>query len=303
MEKNLNTNQPQTTEKIPHSGNLPGDLRETPMRHFETPLADAPVNPLDINDFTATEVITAVPEKKSRKKLLIGASAGLAGVALVAGSIMGINAAMSNGTEKEPPVTDPKTPVEVEEETPTPEVQPTEGQAFEIEAGLDSEAFSQKYLELYENWINAGANESLREIGLSTDEPWETILPKIANENRDTFGDAMFPADWESNSRLAMFADRYSDINLYTLQAYTSTAWSQDTHPENVEAYRIESIYKEVSELQASESGRTVVISFANKTNGEMNIIGTAGDKDYTLSLTTAVENGVEKVTEWDFIK
>lgn len=172
-----------------------------------------------------------------------------------------------------------------------------------IEAGLDSETFAKKYLELYEAWINAGANESLREIGLSTDEPWETILPKIANENRSVFGDAMFPADWENNSRLVMFADRYSEINLYTLQAYTATAWSQDTHPENVEAYRIESVYKEVSELQSSEEGRTVIISYANKTNGDKNTIGTAGDKDYTLSLTTAVENGFEKVTEWDFIK
>lgn len=113
-----------TERQIPHSGNpnLPEGLREQPVNDFdntrlseayERDLLETPTSPSAL-----PEALPAPEQKKSKKGLAIGISAGLAGAAIVAGSIIGINAAAQGGDEAEAPAADPKTTTEV---TPDPE--------------------------------------------------------------------------------------------------------------------------------------------------------------------------------------
>lgn len=283
MENNLNTNRPQTTEKIPHSGNLPGELRETPMRHFDTPLADAPVNPLDINDFTPTEVVTTAPEKKkSRKGLLIGASAGLAGVALVAGSIMGISAANSGEKETEPPVTDPKGTVEVEE-TPVEPTTPEEFRAayeasllrgealtehFTIPAGLTDQELGVVIIDKITEWENYGANKQL-DAWISNDlfEDSPTLQEKVddvASINAYSINKALFTADWQQKESLVQFADRLQHNNASTLGFF----WQTTIDPE---PYRTWAEVTTVNGAQLDEHSRELEVSFVEYANTDKN--------------------------------
>lgn len=319
MEKNLNTNQPQTTEKIPHSGNLPGDLRETPMRHFDTPLAEAPVNPLDINDFTPTEVISTAPEKKkSRKGLLIGASAGLAGVALVAGSIMGISAATSGEKETEPPVTDPKGTVEVEEEAP--ETVPyaetiLHGEAltqeFEIPTGLSDQELGTLFAERINDWENYGANPALDnelfEKGLNEDERL-AVYTDLAQKNADAIAPGLFGDSWQDNIIISQFKDQVQKNNRVTLDLNATT--SDKDYDEEAWSTRVEGVntINKTNEFTL-EGGRRLRIEFTVKDNSEKNRVDelTQSEQYPKEGVLTIVEatfmevDGKEVAVEFDY--
>lgn len=114
-------------EQVPHSG---VHLNERPVRTFDnTPPRDAVerglVNP---TPDTAEELAT----KKKRRGLIIGATATVAGAAVVAGSILGIKAA-TDAAGHTPPE---KNPNETSQ-TPTPEAKPKTWQE-EVAAAIEA---------------------------------------------------------------------------------------------------------------------------------------------------------------------
>ena len=143
---------------IPHSGDpsLPADMQDQPVNKFEnTPLiaADAmlseniPQDPSTMIENMPPLTTITDPEHvpKKRKGLVIGISVGLAGAAIAAGTIIGINANHSDDTKKnEPPKADPKaTSATTPSAAPTAEKSPsaTETEATKAElARLDTEA-------------------------------------------------------------------------------------------------------------------------------------------------------------------
>lgn len=171
-----------TEQQIPHSGNLPEQLREQPVQDFdntslpeavERELLQTPTSPASLPEAQPAPEQT----KKGKKGLVIGVSAGLAGAALVAGSIIGLNAAAGGAEEPEAPVADPKGTTEVTPE-PTASAEPEDKRTPEqIEADrifnlpkperwdeLDAmtlEEFNQQSIEArveYATWLNRDAS-------------------------------------------------------------------------------------------------------------------------------------------------
>ena len=171
-----------TEQQIPHSGNLPEQLREQPVQDFdntslpeavERELLQTPTSPASLPEAQPAPEQT----KKGKKGLVIGVSASLAGAALVAGSIIGLNAAAGGAEEPEAPVADPKGTTEVTPE-PTASAEPEDKRTPEqIEADrifnlpkperwdeLDAmtlEEFNQQSIEArveYATWLNRDSN-------------------------------------------------------------------------------------------------------------------------------------------------
>ena len=154
----MNEPTPRNTEQVNHSGKLPGELQETPVTEFNTPLNEAVEltdnegNPIittpesvesitnEQADFTETPftlnpdtlTIDKLQEKKSKKKLFFGIG-GVAITALLAfGTVLGIQSADNNKNDvpnnkpvAEAPIDPTAAPSEeapVTEATTTPEV-------------------------------------------------------------------------------------------------------------------------------------------------------------------------------------
>ena len=199
-------NQPEhiTSEQIPHSG-VHHD--EHPVDEFDnTPLPEAVerglVNPTP--DTPAELAPTDPTDKKSRKKLVIGGVAFLAGAAVIAGSVIGVKAA-GDAPKNAAPAPDPKATSQTPEATPTAAVEAIDPRQFDMPLNATPEELGQKYAELstatyagdltpavYEAFINDNS-------GITSQE----YAQKVATKNVTALFDAQYIPNWRDDPNLA----------------------------------------------------------------------------------------------------
>ena len=159
---------------------------------------------------------------------------------------------------------------------------------LQIPAGLSDEEFGRLVVEdRLTKWVNAGANEGLltrmEEEGLT----WEELLPKIADENRDLFVEALIEPSWrrDGNTQATIWTsytsesiERLREWNLSVLRSYVATQWSDS--PEDNEGYRVSlhvegygDVWSENGPGYSGGDGRVDAI-FAFQSNGDQNSRG-----------------------------
>lgn len=264
---------------VPHSGNLPGSLREQPVNDYdntslpqayERNLLEVPTSPA-----TIPEAQPAQEKKNPGKGLVIGLTAGVATAAIAAASFMGIKAATAEGNT-EAPNSDPKANSEIDSPPATPESYLPNRAEIEIQAGLSDEAFARAVLDRQSRWLNEGNEDSLRTRKSEANLSWEELEQIIAKQNAEVYSAALFGDDWPSNPNVAYYAEKSQQTNQYTISRYSATAWNSDQYPENLEGYRYIREYASV-EVLPTEPGadRTIAITYLNITNADKNFWGT----------------------------
>ncbi len=241
------------------------------------------------------------PEKKrSKKGLMIGIGSGLAGAAIAAGAVMGINAAaeapQSQPTAEAP--ADPSAPEAPTDSSPETPVSPElTVEQLEIPAGLSAEELGKLVVaDRFTAWRNAGAREDLNKRSAAENIAWADLLPRMAGENRDLFAEALFVPDWQLDTNLSVVAEAFSDINLNTLEGYVATEWSQDTKPENIEGYRSWYTVDSSRELSKSDSERIVEVKWSLHDNSDLNTRDPLKVTAGTYTMTFRTVDNVEKM-------
>ncbi len=311
-----------TEQTFPHSGgrNVPESLRESPVREFDkTSMQEAidmghlgvPTSPSAIAEALP---VNPTPEKKSRKKLLIGASAGLAGMAIAASAVIGINMSTkgdASPSNPETPKTDPKGTTEVITEPSTPEEYRAAYESsilrgeeltehFRIPAGLSDEELAETIMDRVDEWENYGANKELS-LWLNNRDLSETapslqeLVDEVSRENREAIEDALFTNDL---TEVLPFVERLERTNSSVLGFFKQT--SGDT-----EAYRTWSKITTISGIAMDESTRRIDISFTSHANTDKNRAVELGQSSArnvesssgTLSFTVTSDGEYEKIS------
>jgi hypothetical protein len=290
----------QDTQSVPHSGNLPEELREQPVKEFDnTTLSEAH----EQGRLKTPESPASLVENKSRRRgVIIGA--GVAGLALAAGAVFGVNA-LNQAPKSEPVATAPADPSEptaepapVPVETASPETDNLTVENLEVPAGLDAQTLGTVLVEdRFTQWYNAGAVNELNDTKFEANKPWDVLLSEIVDKNKSVFADALYVDDWETNPVLAQDVEGASQGNLSVLQNYVDTQWSGDEKPENKEGYRVWSTVDNVTELQNDGTSRTIEVSYENYSNSDLNEGPAPSRESGTYTITTTVVNGMEKIS------
>lgn len=289
-------------QPIPHSGTLPEELREQPVRDFDkTSLPEAYEQGRIVTPDSPAPLIEHRETKKSKKGVVIGLGAGAAGLALAAGAVFGVNALAPN-PGSEPTATaaaDPsETPAEADPSA-TAETDALTVERLEIPAGLDAETLGKTIVEdRFSEWVNAAAEDSLLDRAIDAGTGWDTLLPQIADENKEVFADALFESGWTTDAEVVHDVDSLRDTNLSTLQWYVSTAWSGDEKPENEEGFREWMTVDGVTELSNDGTTRTIEVASTYHDNSDKNSAPAPQTSEGgTWTITTTVVNGTEKIT------
>jgi len=300
---------PQKTENIPHSGNLPEGMRETPVRIFPESLDEAvnrglthPVPPAE----------TLLTPKKSKLALKIGA--GVAGI-LVAAGAYGFGAMSNDAPKNEPVATAPAEPTLEPSIAPSVEAtEPTPSENFEtimvngeklsvadleIPSGLDAEELGTMIVaDRFSSWLNAGAYEGLSKQLVSERLTWEVKLPQLAEENKATFAKALYVDGWETKTQLITSADSFKEANLGTLEWYTATQWSGDEKPENKEGFKNWKTIDGVQEVAAEDGIRVIDVAYTNHTNSDLNRGPSPQVEGGVYTITLEEVDGTEKISD-----
>lgn len=324
MEQNLNNNR--TTDKIPHSFHL----GEQPVQEFDNTSLEEAVEkgyiatPDHVHDLIVTErlPVEAQPavEKKSKKGLILGATAGMAGVAIAAGAFIGLNSGDSSEAAPETPPQSPGTEevvpeVPVEDTATTPETPVEQEMSYEqlverikIPAGLSAEEYAKTLIDSrLTNWTNAGTGEDLfngiMEHHSNSTEPISTFYEQKAEEASTPYIEALFIPDYEDVPSLK---------NTISFQisstAITYTSWMKTydydnsmTTPEWFEGLTVTSV--ETLEEDPENQARTIYVrgyqynnasdSLPDSVNAHLN------GKTWDHTITTRVIDGVEYIADW----
>ncbi len=205
---------------------------------------------------------TSNPNRRVRRAGLATGAAATAALALAA-------CAPSNNVDATPK------PVETSTSAPAPEFEGANPEDFIIPAGLDAEAAAKAVVEgALTDWENAGANDSLRNHILSSDESFDTVMQGVAEDNKVVVTDNLFIEGWESVESLSSLAAGAEQANFNNLSWFSSTAWS-DEEPENVEGFRT---WMEVTAVRETDDGdnnpdtRTILVDYTNNSNSDQNV-------------------------------
>lgn len=325
-----------TQEQVPHSGNLPGSLRETPDTTYGKPLSQAfdeqllitpqsvesiaPAGWYSVNEQSdqqywdgqvwvvpaATETAAKQPveteKKKGKKGLIVGISAGIAGAAVVAASL----ASITYANNEKPPVTvgehDEKIvddeDIKVDEEPSTPESYLPSREEIEIPAGLDAEAFAQAFIEKQNNWLNEGNEDILVDRSIEANAEWTEFSTIVTKENAAVYAAALLGDEWESNPDVAPYVEKMQLANEGIMRFYVTTAWNRDQHPENIEGYYYIRSVESVRIINSSETERTIEISYKNIDNTDKNSHEPYLSSGGTLLITSSVVGDTEIITK-----
>lgn len=206
--------------------------------------------------------VTSNPNRRTHRR------AGLATVA-AATAALALAACAPSNVDATPEPTETSTSV------PAPEFEGASPEDFIIPAGLDAEAAAEAVVEgALTSWDNAGANDSLRDRILGSDDSFDSVIAEVVAENKEVATDNLFVDGWESVPSLVSLADGSADINYQNLQWFTSTAWSQDEKPENTEGFRTSRdviAVQEIDDGDGDPNTRTIKLDYTTLTNGDKN--------------------------------
>lgn len=237
--------------------------------HVIAPERGPSVTPQDQEHALAPEV-----KRKSRRGLIIGLTGGLAGAALAASAIIGINVA--NQSPHSGPVAEaPADPSEVTPETSEPgELLPAD-MKLEIPAGLSAEELGQTFIDRYNAWGEAGSNyaaivDEQNEAGLKNISMGEFVTSK-AQEFAPYFADALFVSDWQDRPDLVDTYDALIRINAHRLELNIKT--SNPAYGDE-EAWSYVRAVDAVHEITSDGATRTLEIDFTDTNNADKNRVG-----------------------------
>lgn len=224
-----------------------------------------------------------------------------AGAALAVG-IAAVLAACSSPTQAEPvpsETTSTSAPSPEATETSSPEIV-TLVDFPELKAGLTTEELGVAFNEVLNLAENAGSGEAIRDRRREANVNWETMIAQVVDENQEVFTSQYFIDGWEEVPALANFASAMTQANTTALDWYTTTAWSGDEKPENVEGFRSWSEVTSTTETvdgDPNDAERTIVIETTSHTNSDKNLGPAPGSVGgiYTVKFTEV--NGLEKVS------
>lgn len=277
---------------------------ERPVDEFDNTDLSVAVERGLVNPVPDTPAELAPETPKKRRGLIIGASAAVAGAAIVAGSILGIKAASDANAEGAAPEPDPDQTTQVEPAPEEPEAEtPTLAEQIaekEIPAGLSPEEYADRLFELRTEWVNAGASDDLVDASIEANLTWEEFLPQVVDEKAEIYAPALFGANWKDSAELVEYVGEVKKLHLDVLLSYVRTAWNRDTNPENIEAYRYWSEPADTHLVKDEGAARHFQISVMNYSNADRNSApdGITGQNNGKIKMlfNTRIENGVEHI-------
>ncbi|TQO19694.1 hypothetical protein FB472_1267 [Rhodoglobus vestalii] len=170
------------------------------------------------------------PEKKKSRKALYAVVGSVAGAAVVAASILGIEAA-NNQPDKRPVATAPAEPSETPEATPTNTAEVLTVQLLEIPATLTPEQVGTTLIQdRLSAWYMTGANDQTYEERLAYNPSGKTIS-EVTSDFVDQkaagygviFAEALFIPDYQADEKLNAQATGWQKQNATGLAHYLST--------------------------------------------------------------------------------
>lgn len=195
-------------------------------------------------------------------------------------------------------------PVETSTSAPAPEFEGASPEDFIIPAGLDAEAVAEAVVEgSLTNWGNAGANDSLRDRILASDDSFDTVIAAVAAENKKVATDNLLVPGWESIDSLVSLADGSEDINYENLQWFTSTAWSSDEKPENIEGFktwRDVTVVQEIDDGDGDPNTRTIKLDYTNYTNSDKNLGPDPSRAGGTMVIDLVSDGKQERIADYE---
>jgi hypothetical protein len=263
------------------------------------------------------------PEKRKSRKALYGAIAGVAGVVVVAGSIIGIEEATSQ-PDKRPVATASSDPSHTPEATPTknPESAGTQRvelpngqtveiptvQSIEIPTGLTQDQLAAALLDRLSKWDMAGATPFNQNAWLASSEAPLDFQSDLAEKNKAIFAEALFGSDWASTPMATYINNESSEGNANSMGLWFDTYESGrdaeafrdwydiDTTSENpvrVTGQGTNTITMEIDAIEHEDlNNRAAALSGGTVTPLD-------GDK-FTIRATFESSDGVEKITTFD---
>jgi len=223
----------------------------------------------------------STPEKKKSKKgLVVGLTSGLAGAAIAAGAIIGINAGA------EPPRSQPtaETPVDpngevLPEQPSSPELTV---EAVEIPAGLPVEEVGALLIDRFDAWQNHGTNDEAvdRErttAGLQNVSMGDFVTGK-AEEYAAIYAAALYVQDWQSREDLVKNYDFGVRVNASTLELNLKT---NDPVYGDEEAFQRNIHFEGAREISSGDGTRVIEIDYTESINADRNRVGEAFGLDY----------------------
>lgn len=241
----------------------------TNRSHVIAPERGPSVTPQDQEHALTPEVT-----RKPRRGLIIGLTGGLAGAALAASAIIGINVA-SQPPHSEPVAEAPADPSEVIPEVTEPgELLPAD-MNLEIPAGLSAEELGQAFIDRYNAWGEAGSNnaaindESSEASGRNVS--MGDFVTGKAQEFAPYFADALFVSDWQDRPDLVDTYDALIRINAHRLELNIKT--SNPAYGDE-EAWSYVRAVDAVNEITSDGTTRTLEIDFIDTNNADKNRVG-----------------------------
>lgn len=237
--------------------------------HVIAPERGSGVTPQEQEPVLAPEV-----KKKSRRGLVIGLTGGLAGAALAASAIIGLNVA-NQSPHSESVAEAPADPSEVTPETSEPgELLPAD-MNLEIPAGLSSEELGRTFIDRYNAWGEAGSNnaaindESSEASGRNVS--MGDFVTGKAQEFAPYFADALFVSGWQDRPGLVDTYDALIRINAHRLELNIKT--SNPAYGDE-EAWSYVRAVDAVHEITSDGATRTLEIDFTDTNNADKNRVG-----------------------------
>ncbi|MFY9228246.1 MAG: hypothetical protein WAO28_02870 [Candidatus Microsaccharimonas sp.] len=197
------------------------------------------------------------------------------------------------------PSPDPKPTSETATPNPNNEQSEFEQQveSLRIPEGLSDEELAKVMLERQEAWANYGKRDTLPRESAEANLSWDDFLLQEATKNAEVFTAALLPANWRDDENLRTYVDSSIAYNFLVLKAYVSTAWNGDEVPENVEGFKTDFIFDNVTLVEAPEGQRGLVIDFTEDYNDEMNTVEPIETPWHRIDTTFETVDGHEQVT------
>jgi len=297
-------------EQVPHSGQLPGKLRENPHREFDkTPLKDAYALTDKNGDYvivthdSAAELLETKVEKKSKKSLFIGLGATAAGLLVAGGAFFGISAA--NDTPKSEPVAeapvDSSEPVETEAPAETPvgfEVAGLPSVAeIEISAEQTNEEIAEDLVNAFSDWSMVGANREMYDLQFEGDNGYlglSEYVAKVAEVSDPVYEEALF-GEKVSDPLFQEVIDFKELQHNQVLMAHYQTYGTQNEAP----YFSIEKFVSLQNVVEGDDGTITMYVDTVREDNGDKNIVDGTGTGNHTrANYVISKVDGVVKIVE-----